>query len=76
MFNLNILGITLYDLIFELQNGIRLPDPENCPSSMVTLIRKCFHHIPSERPTFNEVKKVVELDYAQLRRSNDNTYDE
>ena len=36
---------------------------------MTNLIKKCFYHNPSERPSFGEVKDLISQDYKQLRRS-------
>ena len=63
----NILGITLQQLTFELQNGIRLPQPETCPFSMAYLIQNCFHENTSERPSFSEIKETLEKEYDKLR---------
>lgn len=65
----NILGITLHQLIYELSNGIRLPEPESCPTSMADLIQQCFKQEPTERPSFSDVKEVISEEYAKLRRT-------
>ena len=59
-------GITASELITELQQGIRLPPPQSCPSSISGLIQKCFIEQPTERPTFAQVKHSIEIAFQQL----------
>ena len=64
-----VLVITLRQLVSELEEGIRLPSPENCPSSIARLIQQCFAANPTERPSFGDIMKVIETDYVTLRRA-------
>ena len=56
-------------LITELLEGIRLPEPESCPSAIAQLIVECFEENASNRPSFKNIKEVIEKDYANLRRA-------
>ena len=58
-----IIGMTIHQLIYELSVGIRLPNPEFCPPSISTMLRKCFHNDPTERPDFKEITDNVQLTF-------------
>ena len=66
---MNLIGISLLQLRSELQEGIRLQPPQNCPSSISDLIQQCFVENPTERPSFNEMKRSIEHAYGQLRQT-------
>ena len=59
-------GITASELITELKEGTRLPPPQSCPSSISGLIQRCFFEQPTERPSFTEVKHIIEVAHQQL----------
>ena len=46
-------------LIKDLSLGIRLQTPIYCPLPIATLIEKCFHESPEERPDFKEIKAIL-----------------
>ncbi|XP_037305384.2 protein tyrosine kinase 2 beta, b [Pungitius pungitius] len=43
------------DVINQLEQGIRLPKPDNCPPALYSLMTRCWSYDPSERPTFTEL---------------------
>lgn len=50
------------DVINQLEQGIRLPKPENCPPALYSLMTRCWSYDPRERPTFTEL--VVKIRYC------------
>lgn len=49
------------DVINQLEQGIRLPKPEECPPALYSLMTRCWSYDPQERPTFTEL--VVKIRY-------------
>ncbi|KAM9356044.1 protein tyrosine kinase 2 beta, b isoform 1-T3 [Pholidichthys leucotaenia] len=43
------------DVINQLEQGIRLPKPDNCPPALYSLMTRCWSYDPRERPTFTEL---------------------
>nr|XP_057912234.1 protein tyrosine kinase 2 beta, b isoform X2 [Doryrhamphus excisus] len=43
------------DVINQLEQGIRLPKPENCPPALYSLMTRCWAYDPRERPNFTEL---------------------
>ncbi|KAM8832488.1 protein tyrosine kinase 2 beta, b isoform 1-T6 [Spinachia spinachia] len=43
------------DVINQLEQGIRLPKPDDCPPALYSLMTRCWSYDPSERPTFTEL---------------------
>ncbi|XP_056150911.1 protein tyrosine kinase 2 beta, b [Lampris incognitus] len=43
------------DVINQLEQGIRLPKPENCPPTIYSLMTRCWSYDPRERPNFTEL---------------------
>uniref|UniRef100_A0A8D3BP39 non-specific protein-tyrosine kinase n=1 Tax=Scophthalmus maximus TaxID=52904 RepID=A0A8D3BP39_SCOMX len=43
------------DVINQLEQGIRLPKPENCPPALYSLMTRCWSYDPRERPNFTEL---------------------
>ncbi|XP_066566613.1 protein tyrosine kinase 2 beta, b isoform X2 [Amia ocellicauda] len=43
------------DVINHLEQGIRLPKPEDCPPTLYTLMTRCWTYDPRERPKFTEL---------------------
>ncbi len=55
------LGIQVNEVIREVENGLRLPRPDNCPVYMYALQQRAWSLLPDRRPTFEET-------LAELRR--------
>lgn len=43
------------DVINQLEQGIRLPKPDDCPPALYSLMTRCWSYDPRERPTFTEL---------------------
>ncbi|XP_048842301.1 LOW QUALITY PROTEIN: protein-tyrosine kinase 2-beta-like [Brienomyrus brachyistius] len=43
------------DVINHLEQGVRLPKPEECPPTLYSLMTRCWTYDPKERPTFQEL---------------------
>ncbi|XP_030638640.1 protein-tyrosine kinase 2-beta [Chanos chanos] len=43
------------DVINQLEQGIRLPKPEQCPPTLYSLMSRCWMYNPRERPKFTEL---------------------
>ncbi|XP_068580605.1 protein tyrosine kinase 2 beta, b [Cebidichthys violaceus] len=43
------------DVINQLEQGIRLPKPDNCPPALYSLMTRCWSYDPRERPSFTEL---------------------
>ncbi|MGH0176033.1 UNVERIFIED_CONTAM: hypothetical protein FKN15_072563 [Acipenser sinensis] len=43
------------DVIAQLEQGVRLPKPEECPPTLYTLMTRCWTYDPRERPKFTEL---------------------
>ncbi|CAK6962263.1 protein tyrosine kinase 2 beta%2C b [Scomber scombrus] len=43
------------DVINQLEQGIRLPKPDNCPPAFYSLMTRCWSYDPRERPNFTEL---------------------
>ncbi|XP_035766344.1 protein tyrosine kinase 2 beta, b [Neolamprologus brichardi] len=49
-------------VINQLEQGIRLPKPDNCPPALYSLMTRCWSYDPSERPSFTElVMKISDV---------------
>ncbi|KAM6954010.1 protein tyrosine kinase 2 beta, b [Aplochiton taeniatus] len=43
------------DVINQLEQGIRLPKPDDCPPALYSLMTRCWSYDPQERPTFTDL---------------------
>ncbi|XP_061608991.1 protein tyrosine kinase 2 beta, b isoform X8 [Phyllopteryx taeniolatus] len=43
------------DVINQLEQGIRLPKPDDCPPALYSLMTRCWSYDPRERPNFTEL---------------------
>ncbi|XP_052009568.1 protein-tyrosine kinase 2-beta-like [Xyrauchen texanus] len=43
------------DMINQLEQGVRLPKPKQCPPTVYSLMTGCWAYIPRERPNFTEL---------------------
>uniref|UniRef100_A0A9J8BW90 non-specific protein-tyrosine kinase n=1 Tax=Cyprinus carpio carpio TaxID=630221 RepID=A0A9J8BW90_CYPCA len=50
------------DVINQLEQGVRLPKPEQCPPTLYSLMTRCWAYSPRERPSFAEL--VCKLRYV------------
>ncbi|XP_038066681.1 angiopoietin-1 receptor-like [Patiria miniata] len=61
-------GIESKSLAERLLDGYRMPKPDNCADEIYNLMLKCWHEVPSKRPTF----KVL---YQALEKMNSKSYE-
>ncbi|XP_064882221.1 protein-tyrosine kinase 2-beta isoform X2 [Oncorhynchus nerka] len=55
------------DVIIQLEQGIRLPKPDECPPALYSLMTRCWSYNPRERPSFTEL--VVKIsDVHQMEK--------
>uniref|UniRef100_A0A7N8XMH1 non-specific protein-tyrosine kinase n=1 Tax=Mastacembelus armatus TaxID=205130 RepID=A0A7N8XMH1_9TELE len=60
------------DVINQLEQGIRLPKPDNCPPAIYSLMTRCWSYDPKERPTFTElVVKISDVHKMEKEQEND-----
>ncbi|XP_073848140.1 protein tyrosine kinase 2 Fak isoform X3 [Musca autumnalis] len=52
-------GIKNSDIIAKLENGERLPFPNNCPPRLYSLLSQCWTYEPSKRPNFKRIKETL-----------------
>ncbi|KAG4070105.1 hypothetical protein HA402_013348 [Bradysia odoriphaga] len=64
-------GIKNSDVIGKLENGERLPLPNNCPPRLYSLMSQCWSYEPHKRPNFKNVKETL-YEILQEERSSDN----
>ncbi|KAK5620462.1 Protein-tyrosine kinase 2-beta [Crenichthys baileyi] len=58
------------DVINQLEQGIRLPKPDNCPPALYSLMTCCWSYDPVERPNFTEL--VVKIsDVHKMEKEQD-----
>lgn len=48
------------EVIQNLENGYRMPRPENCPEDLYAIMCKCWTEHPENRPTFEYLRSVLE----------------
>ena len=58
--------MSIHHLIYELCQGIRLPNPPFCPDDICNLIKRCFLEDPDQRPNFKEIKEILQTAYDAL----------
>ncbi|XP_055839367.1 focal adhesion kinase 1-like [Episyrphus balteatus] len=52
-------GIKNNDVIIKLDNGERLPLPNNCPPRLYSLMSQCWSYEPLKRPNFKNIKEIL-----------------
>ena len=60
------LGLDVAQLIEGLSLGMRLKTPSLCPKPIGNLIQRCFEIEPDKRPTFKEIKSMLNSSYSEL----------
>uniref|UniRef100_A0A8C5P8G1 Tyrosine-protein kinase n=1 Tax=Leptobrachium leishanense TaxID=445787 RepID=A0A8C5P8G1_9ANUR len=53
-------GMTNPEVIDRLDCGYRMPQPENCPKELYSLMLVCWKDKPEERPTFDFLRSMLE----------------
>lgn len=54
-----------YQVIQKLDQGYRIPQPENCPQELYNIMLQCWNVEPQERPTFETLHWRLE-DYYDM----------
>ncbi|OCT81412.1 tyrosine-protein kinase Blk [Xenopus laevis] len=54
------LGMTNPEVICNLDQGYRMPCPNNCPAELYEVMLRCWRDKPEERPTFDYLQSVLE----------------
>uniref|UniRef100_A0A671V6Q1 non-specific protein-tyrosine kinase n=1 Tax=Sparus aurata TaxID=8175 RepID=A0A671V6Q1_SPAAU len=57
------------DVINQLEQGIRLPKPDNCPPALYSLMTRCWSYDPRERPNFTELVGALLSQNDVVRRT-------
>lgn len=57
-------GVKNNDVIGKIENGERLALPPNCPPRLYSLMSQCWSYEPSKRPSFKEIKEI--LQYVEM----------
>lgn len=60
------------DVINQLEQGIRLPKPDDCPPALYSLMTRCWSYDPRERPNFTEL--VVKIRYFFMKYEKMNSH--
>ncbi|XP_043939982.1 tyrosine-protein kinase Lck-like isoform X1 [Protopterus annectens] len=53
-------GMTNEDVINKLNQGYRMPIPENCPQKLYDIMMHCWSENPDDRPTFEYLQSILE----------------
>ncbi|CAF1048184.1 unnamed protein product [Adineta ricciae] len=57
-------GMTNAEVLRQVDQGYRLPQPPNCPSSLYGIMRECWHAQPENRPSFSTLQYRLENEYT------------
>ncbi|UYV64783.1 PTK2 [Cordylochernes scorpioides] len=52
-------GVRNNEVIGRIENGERLPLPQDCPPRLYSLMSLCWAYEPSKRPSFTHIKQVL-----------------
>jgi len=61
-------GFSNEEVIQKVSTGYRLPCPEDCREELYQLMLPCWNSVPSKRPNFFNIFKVIDDEYMQLKR--------
>uniref|UniRef100_A0A672FHB6 Tyrosine-protein kinase n=1 Tax=Salarias fasciatus TaxID=181472 RepID=A0A672FHB6_SALFA len=53
-------GMSNPEVIQNLEQGYRMPKPENCPDGLYNVMCMCWQENPEDRPTFEYLRSVME----------------
>ncbi|XP_044263167.1 focal adhesion kinase 1 isoform X6 [Tribolium madens] len=52
-------GVKNNEVLTKIENGERLALPPNCPPRLYSLMSQCWAYEPSKRPSFKEIKEIL-----------------
>ncbi|XP_054894732.1 tyrosine-protein kinase Lck [Poeciliopsis prolifica] len=61
-------GMSNPEVIQNLEQGYRMPAPENCPDELYDIMNECWRERPEERPTFDYLKHLLEDFFTATER--------
>ncbi|GFS10415.1 tyrosine kinase receptor Cad96Ca [Elysia marginata] len=48
-----------HEVMESVQTGFRMPKPQHCSSELYEVLLRCWHTIPEERPSYQEILEVL-----------------
>lgn len=66
-------GVKNNDVIGKIENGERLALPPNCPPRLYSLMSQCWSYEPSKRPSFKDIKEILQEILLEERRTQQDT---
>ncbi|CAG9813532.1 unnamed protein product [Phaedon cochleariae] len=67
------LGVKNNDVIGKIENGERLALPPHCPPRLYSLMSQCWSYEPSKRPSFKDVKEILQEILLEERSAQQDT---
>lgn len=62
-------GVDIYSVLEKVNSGYRMPRPEGCPAEVYKLMRECWQQKPEDRPSFKDIKQLLESMFAEAGSS-------
>lgn len=56
------------EVIQNLEQGYRMPKPEDCPDELYDIMHECWREKPADRPTFEHLKNMLEDYFTATER--------
>lgn len=56
-------GMTNAEVLRQVDQGYRIPQPANCPATLYTIMRECWNAQPENRPSFSTLQYRLENEY-------------
>lgn len=66
-------GMCHEEVIYYVRNGQILSCPENCPLELYNLMRLCWSTLPSDRPSFSSIHRILERMHQNSLNTNTDT---
>lgn len=66
-------GMGHEEVIYYVRNGQILSCPENCPLELYNLMRLCWSTLPSDRPSFSSIHRILERMHQNSLNTNTDT---
>ena len=49
-----------FEVVEKVPRGYRMCSPIGCPLDVYNLMKKCWEHVPTERPLFSELLNILD----------------